>query len=228
MAARSIEDEAQRRDAFIELVREALGTQDVRPSGTAYPNEVHPADNQPAPVVNFDIRLNQKSSARRRDGGPVRSLERNFGYYFSVGGKGYVVLGPAALDPRSPVFTRMAAEHELFHAQHHVGDPRPLAERELEAWTHVFITFFHDVYSFRQRWAPLVGYYEEAGPAARKAALEALAAYYRTPPSTDGGTANAIRTAFEEWLARRKKDPATADAGLVADLEQAIAVSGQR
>lgn len=40
----------------------------MRLSGTAHAKQVHPEDNQPAPTVNFDVRLNQKMSAPLRSG----------------------------------------------------------------------------------------------------------------------------------------------------------------
>lgn len=224
-AAKALDDETVKRDTLLALVREALRTREVRLSGNAHNDQVHPDDNQPAPVVNFDARLNQKSSVKFRPSTVTRPLQNNFGYYFTSDGAGYVVIGPAALDPRSPVFTRMAAEHELFHANTHVGDPRPLEDRELETWTQMFVTFFHEVHRFNQRWAPMLAYYDEADPGERKAAIDRLAAYYRAPPSAAGDDAARleIRTAFEEWLARRKKDSSASGARLITDVEKAIA-----
>lgn len=198
--AKALQDEVQKRDAMLALVREALPSHEVRLSGT---------NNQPAPIVNFDERLEKT------------------GTYFLAQGTPYVVLGPRALDPRSPVFTRMIAEHELFHARRHVGDPRPLADRELETWTHVFVTYFHEVHPFKQRWAPLVSNYEEADPGERKAALDKLVNYYRTPPAAAGDEAGKadVRVAFEQWLGRRRKDPGTGLSKLVADLDRAITAS---
>ncbi|HXI14616.1 MAG TPA: hypothetical protein VNM92_18515 [Thermoanaerobaculia bacterium] len=220
--AKALTDEAKMHEAMLALVREALRSSEVRPSGTQHSDQVHPEDNQPAPVVNFDARLNQKTtyaSSGTRLEGPA--------YYFLAQGKPYVVLGPRALDSRSPVFTRLSAAHELFHAKNHVGDPRPISDRELETWTHVFVTLFQEVYPLKQRWAPLVSFYEAADPGERKAALDKLVHYYRTPPSTAGddkGQAR-LRVAFEEWLGRRRKDTATASSRLVADLDKAIAKS---
>ena len=194
--AKALQDETQKRDAMLALVREALPSHEVRPAGT---------NNEPAPVINFDTRLEKT------------------GNYFVAQGRPYVVLGPKSLDPRSPVFTRMIAEHELFHAKHHVGDPRPLVDRELETWTHVFVTYFHEVYPFKQRWAPLVSNFEESDPGERKVALDKLVSYYRTPAVGDEEAKAKVRVAFDEWLGRRRKDPATASSKLVADLDSAIA-----
>lgn len=221
-AAKSHEGEAQRRDALLVLMREALSKYDVRLSGSKHADEVHPEDNQPAPIINFDVRLNLKTSARGRSGAAPRSLQGNFGYYFSTGGNGYVVLGPAALDPRSPVFTRLAAEHEMFHAEHHVGDRRSLDERELETWTTMFVRYFHEVHQFRQQWAPMLAYYERATAGERQRAIERLATYYRSPPAgfEDEAGASTLRAAFRQWLARRQKGAAASQ--FVRDLERAL------
>ncbi|MBA2304130.1 MAG: hypothetical protein H0W08_16055 [Acidobacteria bacterium] len=221
--AKGLDDETQKREAMVALVREALVGREVRLAGTTHQDKVHQEDNQPAPIVNFDPRLNQKSSAQSRQGTPTRSLQGNFGYYFSYRGAGYVVIGPAALDPRNPVFTRMAAEHELFHAKTHVGDSRPSEARELETWTQMFVTYFHEVMAYNQRWAPMLAYYDDADTGERTGAIDRLATYYRTPPGDDAAK-TIVRTAFEEWLARRKKD--TAASKLVADLEKALRAGG--
>ncbi|HXG55456.1 MAG TPA: hypothetical protein VNJ03_08780, partial [Vicinamibacterales bacterium] len=154
----------------------------------------------------------------------TRSLATNFGYYFTVKGVAYVVLGPAALDPRGPVFTRLSSGHELFHAEHHVGDPRPLEDRELETWTAMFVNYFHDIHPFRQRWAPMVSYYEQANPVEQKIALDKLVAYYRAPPASveTKSDSAAVGAAFTDWVARRKKDAETSSSKLVRDLEAAI------
>jgi hypothetical protein len=200
--------------AMLALAREALSPMEVRASGATHSDQVHPEDNQPAPVINFDAGLNAKTTYATNG----VFLETSPAYYFLARGTPYVVLGPNALNPRSPIFTRMTAEHELFHAKRHGGDPRPLVDRELETWTHVFVTYFHDVHPFKQRWVPLVAYYEDADAGEREAALEKLVAYYRTPPAD----ADAVRAAFDEWLGRRRKDDKTMSSRLVADLERAL------
>lgn len=221
--AKALEDETERRDALLALVREALGSLEVRASGNTHADQVHPEDNQPAPVVNFDARLNEKTTYAT-DG---RRLETSPAYYFVAKGRGYAVMGPGALNPRSPIFTRMSAEHELFHARRHVGDPRPIVDRELETWTHMFVTFFHEVIPFKQRWAPLVSNYENADAGEQQATLEKLTSYYRAPPESAANAAAraGLRAAFDEWLGRRKKDEATASSKLVADLEKALVVA---
>lgn len=198
--AKALDDPAKRNEAMLALLNEALWPREVRLSGTSDAEHVHPDDNQPAPIVNFDPRLNQKQSARPRSGGSTRSLENNAGYYFSVSGVGYVVLGPAALDPRSPAFTVLITEHELFHAQNHVGDPRPLIDRELETWSTMFVRYFDVIHPFKQRWAPMVRYYDDADPGEQAAAVARLVDYYHAP-----GTTPEERKAFDEWLERRKK-----------------------
>ncbi|HXG59189.1 MAG TPA: hypothetical protein VNL91_09220 [Thermoanaerobaculia bacterium] len=219
-AAKAIADAGERTDAMLQLVREALAPHEVRLSGTKHPDHVHPEDNEAAPVINFDPRLQEKRSAPSRSGGATRSLRNNFGYYFSRDGRGYVVLGPAALDSRSPIFTVLAAEHELFHALHHVGDPRPLEDRELEAWSEMFVRYFHQVHPFRQRWAPMLAYYEEAAKEERKKAIERLAAYYRDPPSSSEEADSGLREAFRNWFEQRKTSDGSSM--LVRDLEAAL------
>lgn len=219
--AKAITDATKKGEAMLALVREALGSKEVRLSGNTHADHVHPEDNQPAPIVNFDPHLNQKNSYATE----ARRLETSPAYYFLGKGTAYVVLGPRSLDPRGPVFTKMQAEHELFHAKTHVGDPRPVPDRELETWTHVFVTHFHEVYPFKQKWTPIVTNYEEADPGERKAALDKLVAYYRTPPPAAGDDAGKakVRAAFDEWFARRKKDAESSSSLLVKDLEKALA-----
>ncbi|HXI14617.1 MAG TPA: hypothetical protein VNM92_18520 [Thermoanaerobaculia bacterium] len=222
-AAKALDDQTQKREAMLALVREALSSREVQLSGDLHPDQVHPDDNKPAPLINFDSRLNQKSSAQSRAGTSTRSLQNNFGYYFSFRSTGYVVLGPAALDPRSPLLTRLAAEHEMFHAMNHVGDPRSNPDRELETWSQMFVRFFHDVYQFRQHWRPMLSYYDEASAVEQKAAIDRLSAYYRDPSSAtvQGDAVPKVRAAFEEWLVARRKDMSSSR--LVNDLENAIA-----
>jgi hypothetical protein len=156
------------------------------------------------------MRLQEKRSAQTRSGAMTRSLKSNFGYYFTVDRVPYVVIGPAAIDPRSPILTRLAVEHEMFHAEHHPGDPRSLSDRELETWSSMFVRFFGDVHQFNQQWRPMFSYYEEATAAEREASIQRLARYYRAGDPK-------IQTAFEQWLARRKKDLPSSK--LVSDLE---------
>ena len=225
--AKALPSESERRDAFLALLREALTGRQVELSGTSVADHVDPVDNRPAPIVNFDMHLQEKKSFQANPAVSARSLATNFGYYFTAKRIPYVVIGPAALDPRGPVFTRMAAEHELYHAEHHVGDPRPLEDRELETWTAMFVNYFADVHTFRQRWAPMVAYYDDASPVERKIALDKLLAYRASPPASQMSQSDsaAVRAAFDEWLGRRRTDPRTAQSRLVADLEKAIGPS---
>ena len=213
-AARALDDPSLKKEAMLLLVREALSPHRVELSGEIHPDQVHPSDNKPAPIFNFDLRLNQKTSAQARSGVTPRSLQNNFGYYFSYQGVGYVVLGPAALDPRGPVLTRLAAEHEMFHAGHHVGDPRGGADRELETWTTMFVRFFDEVHQFKQQWRPMLNYYDDATPKEQVAAVQRLIQYRSAAPAP-------ARAAFDEWMVSRKTD--TPSSRFLQDLEQAIA-----
>jgi hypothetical protein len=212
-AAKALTDVTARNDAMLALMREALDPHEVQMSGTSNATNVDPDDNQPAPILNFDPLLNEKQSAAPRSGGPTRSLKNNFGYYFSYQGKGYVVLGPASLDRRDPVFTQLAAEHELYHAMNHVGDGRPLNDRELETWSKMFVVFFPRVHQYRQQWAPMLNYYDDASEPERAAAMERLVSLYQRSDS-------AIRNAFEEWLIRRREDRASSQ--MVSHLSAAL------
>lgn len=200
-AAKALTDPAEKAKAMLVLVKEALWPQEVRMTGAKGVEHVEREDNEPAPIVNFDPRLNQKRSARPRNGGATRSLENNAGYYFSADGVGYIVIGPAGLDPRSAAFTRLITDHEMFHAENHVGDPRPMNDRELETWSTMFVRHFDEIHPYKQRWAPMLHYYDNADEGEQKAAVARLVAYYRAP-----GTTEEERKAFDDWLERRKKD----------------------
>jgi hypothetical protein len=208
---------------------------------------VTPADYRPLPDLNFDLHLNSKTSKPLGAGAATRSLSPNYGYSFTDGGKTYVVLGPKVLNEDSPIFTRMYAEHEMYHAAHHFGGaaaspaapapapgpapaPAPAAkasDQELEAWTHDFLSYFHQLRSFRPAWAPLIGYYETASEAAQKSALALLIAYHKAPPSPPIAAADLpdVQQAFEAWIRRRLGDPATAAKKLVKDLSSALGIT---
>lgn len=212
-AAKALTDTGARNDAMLALIREALDPHEVRMSGTSNATNVDPDDNQPVPLLNFDPRLQEKQSGKPRSGGPTRSLKNNSGYYFSDQGKGYVVLGPASLDRRDPVFTQLAAEHELFHAMNHVGDGRPPDDRELETWSTMFVVFFPRMHQYRQPWAPMLGYYDDATEPERAATTERLLSFYQRADPT-------IRSAFEEWLSRHREKRRPSQ--MVSDLSTAL------
>lgn len=222
-AAQAITDTEQRRDAMVALVRQPLGGTgiQVEVAGNSSPTQVHPDDYRPAPVLNFDINLNNKSSWPSSPGAPTRSLSNNYGYFFTRGSAAYAIIGPRALDPRSPAFTRMYAEHELYHTQHHVGGTASFDDEELETWTQDFRNYFHHLYRFRQQWEPLVGYYERATQGARQRALDQLVDYYNNPP-VPADQAAAVQAAFGRWLRRRLRDPDDASKQLIQDLESRL------
>ncbi|HET7712678.1 MAG TPA: hypothetical protein VFL80_12170 [Thermoanaerobaculia bacterium] len=208
----ALPDRPEKHEAMLALLREALPGITVRLSGSTHGEQVHPADNQPAPVVNFDPYLNEKSTYSANP----RRLETSPAYYFVAQGKPYVVVGPNALNPKSPVFTRLHAGHELFHAKHHLGDPRPLPDRELETWTHMVVTYFRDLIPFKQKWLPLISFYGQSDESEQKAAVKKLVAFYR-------GADRDVQIEFDQWLARRRKDSATSTSKLVADLGKPLA-----
>ena len=209
---------AARREAMTTLVQRALCGTGLRVAvaGSRHTDRAHPDDYQKIPAVNFDPALNEKK-AWVGD----RKLSNNAGYSFNRGADEYVVLGPRVVDARSPLFARMYAEHELFHTEHHIGagaSQLPAADEELEAWTADFRRYFHQLYTFRMQWSPLVGYYEQASEAARRQSFERLVDYYNNPPVPEAER-EAIRAAFGRWLRRRLSSTEHRGARLIQDLE---------
>jgi hypothetical protein len=226
-AAQAIADPALRAAALLSLVQRALtgtGIQ-VGAAGNSSPTRVHPNDYQAVPALNFDVRLNDKRSWPATQGGPTRPLTQNYGYSFERSGTVYAILGPLALNLDSPLFTRMYAEHELYHTQHHLGPtagtPASRDDEELETWTRDFRNYFHQLHRFRMQWAPLIGYYEGATQAARQRALGQLVSYYNTPPVPAAEVA-AVQRAFAQWLRRRLADPGHTTKALIQDLESRL------
>jgi thiol-disulfide isomerase/thioredoxin len=208
-AAQKTMDLNARRDSMIVLVREALGPDVVvLPARNSVPNQPHPSDYSPYPVVNFDLRLGEKRDA-------------STSYYFNAGGQTYVVVGPGSLTPAGPARLLQNANHEIYHAVHHVGDPRPVLDREVEVWTHLFTTQFHSTYPYKMVWAPLLSSYQGASPAERRIALHALVNYYNSPP-VDAGCVADFRTAFTDWWGRRAKDTKNLNQQLVRDLQASL------
>jgi|GEM_PF-2583917 len=193
-------DAQKRRASFIALVQEALAgyTLFIVPDSSSS-GPVAPQDYKPAPAINFDLHLENKEywAGAGRQG----KLGPRTGYFFSAAGKGYAIIGPGVIDASTPVLTKMHADHELFHAQHHVGSNKSFNDRELEAWSDAFIHYFHQVYKAGGQWKPLIDYYEGATESARKAALTALADYY-------GKQSEEVQKAMLLWLKRRQRDMA--------------------
>jgi DsbC/DsbD-like thiol-disulfide interchange protein len=212
-AARALPEGPERREAFVSLARTALdGTGRVLAvAGTQSKTEIVPADYVPVPALNFDVDLNRKTSRRFSAATRVRSLKQNAGYYFTEHRVPYVVLGPLSIDRRDPDFLRMYVHHELYHAEHHVGDKRPLADRELEAWTRQFRYWFFRIRRYHQAWGPMVEYYEHASARAQRKALRELTAYYRRPPRELVPPADVaiVQREFASWLKRRFADKRT-------------------
>lgn len=229
-AARDITNITLKRDAMAALVRHALqgtGIQ-VYVAGESSPEQVHADDYEPAPVLNFDFHLNDKRSIRVGPGGTARSLSKNSGYFFTDNFIPYAIVGPRAINPNSPVFTQLYADHEFYHAQYHIGTELNRPDRELEAWTINFRDYFHKLYNFRSNWAPLIGYYQDATPATRQWAMGQLVGYYDNPPSPPILPANisAVQDAFTRWLLRRLQEPAYKNMQLIQDLEEIFQLGG--
>ncbi|MCU0491968.1 MAG: DUF4157 domain-containing protein [Chloroflexaceae bacterium] len=208
-AAKAITDVTQRRDALAALARGALSGTGIQlyVANTSSGGAVNPADYQVAPMLNFDIHLNSKTSSSTT-GGSTRSLADNNGYFFSRGSNAYAIIGPEAIDERSLYFTRMYAEHELYHTQHHVGSSQSFADEELETWTQDFRNYFHLLphrLPGAMQWAPLIGYYERASPGAQQRALQQLVDYYTHPPVPASEVPD-IQRAYAGWVRRRLRD----------------------
>jgi hypothetical protein len=199
---------------MLALVREALTSSglEVRPVGTTSLITIEPEDYQPVPIINFDMNLGEK---RRNEG---------TAFFFDYEGEPYVILGPGSLHTRGPVTTRAAVEHELFHARFHLGDPRPLADRELEVWTHVFTTMFHEMYPHKMLWSPLVSFYEDASRVEQQLSLDKLVDYFNNPPDPPVAPqcAPETRSEFMAWLERRINDEDTSSSQLIHDLQEKL------
>ncbi|HEV8323281.1 MAG TPA: DUF4157 domain-containing protein [Myxococcota bacterium] len=195
-AAQQEEDLDKQGTAMTALVQQAMCplATNVFKSGNTNSNATDPADNQPFPALNFDVRLNKKAS---RTG---RSLEPNFGTNFSKGKTWYAVLGPKAVDPVGAVVTQERGEHELRMIRNAPSRPQgeTRSDEELFTWTQDFINYFHrfldiPLNSGRPNWSTANTYYEgrttepkvePATEGARKAAIDTLVAYYKDPPET--------------------------------------------
>jgi hypothetical protein len=217
--------------AKAKLIRLALGEGiPVEVAGTSDSKFANPDDYQPFPTVNFDINLNSKrawSNRRgRREKETTHTLKSNYGFSF-VGIKDkkrikYLVLGPTALDARSPDFTRRAYEHELYHVQHHLERRGNDANEELETYTQDFINYFHLLRSYGESWKRPILFYElaEAGP--RKAALAQLVDYYKDPraknPLIPEEQVEGVKDLFAIWLSQRLND----DEKLSNDIDKTV------
>jgi hypothetical protein len=225
-AAKAETDATKRSAALGQLVQQALGTGTTVhtvPVGAT----LDPSQMKPTPAVNFDLNLNQKQSWPHTKGAATRPLKINVGYSFSKGSDTYVVLGPNAVDPRSPLYTEMSMRHEFFHVAHHLGagaakqqttgGQKPSDDdQELEAWTNDFTNYFEKLFPFRQQWAPLIEYYERASAGPRKTSLDAIVAFHKASDPK-------IQAALDRWLKRRQADASHTGKALVKDLASALA-----
>ncbi len=228
-------------DAMAALVETAIATtkKKVVAAKTSSGGNIDPKDYKALPTINFDINLNTKNSKPLSAGGSTRSLSQNYGYFFSDGGNLYIVLGPKALDPDSPIFTMMYYEHELYHSTHHAAKApasapaagpatKPVvktdAEEELETYTQDFLNYFHQLRSFRPAWMPLIEYYEKSSASEQATALARLKGYYAAPPVA-AADVDSVKKSFEAWVRRRLKDSATASKQLIVDLSKALGIT---
>ncbi len=210
-------------EAQADLVRLALGKSiTVSVAGTSDTEVANPTDYQPFPVVNFDINLNNKrawsNKPKNIQNKSTRSLDPNFGYSFR--GRGptrYLVLGPKALDPKSPDFTRRAYEHELYLHEHGYlqGATSAVidANQELDTWIHDFINYFHLLQPLGASWTMPIAYYEDAESDPRRAALNQLIDYYKDPraknPLIPQDQGEQVKDHFAIWFSKRLYDRST-------------------
>lgn len=105
----------------------------------------------------------------------------------------YIILGPNALDPIGPQFTRMAFDHENSHAgdfliQFAIGTPHAAtAGEELAIYAEMFSLYFLDMWDINNaacRWGladdfrPLFSYYVSASALDRDKAFDSLKLFY--------------------------------------------------
>ncbi|MGW4059386.1 eCIS core domain-containing protein [Amycolatopsis sp. NPDC004747] len=211
----------QRGAAMTTLAQQALGGLGitVRQAGTGHPNQVHPDDYAETPTLNFDPRLNLKTRFGQSGGG--RPIGDNVGYNFVVGGqrtgiRRYAIIGPSSLNPDTPLTTQQYAQHELsLVAATQPGPGQDANAQELRQWTEDFRGYFHQYAALpipqRPPWAPLAGYYEQAGAADRQAAVRRLVEYYNGQPE-------AVQRAMRSWARRH---PGTLTTDLTAALPTA-------
>jgi len=219
--------------AKADLIGLALGKGQDNPvavAGTSDSKFANPDDYQPFPTVNFDINLNSKRAwsnrRRRREKETTHTLKSNYGFSF-VGIKDkerfkYLVLGPTALNARSPDFTRKAYEHELYHVQHHLDRKGDDANEELETYTQDFINYFHLLRSYGESWKRPILFYELAEADSRKAALAQLVDYYKDPraknPLILKEQVEGVKDLFAIWLSQRLND----DEKLSNDIDKTV------
>jgi hypothetical protein len=214
-------------DTMATLLQRALcGTgRQVAVAGNSHTDRAHPDDYEKVPVVNFDGGLKDK-----KGWADDRSLSDNAGYSFERGADRYVVLGPDAVDAKSPTLSRMYMEHEVFHTEHHLGGKGSDvsdADQELETWTLDFIKYFAQLRSSYVQWGPLIKYYQDAGGGARASALAKLVEYYNNPPVPEPER-ESIRKSFGKWLRRRLASDEHGRKRLIQDLESRLHLAGAR
>lgn len=214
----------------IALVQSRLCKSTVALAGNKCASQEHPDDLQAVPTINFDPLLNQKrrfSHDRNCDGtrkrepgagsgsGKPEMLRDNAGHAFRAQKTKYVVLGPKVLE-KGPWEPKRTAEHELYHAEHHLESSDETHEHELEAYVQDFKKYFtlmgsmkrgpHDAATntqpdiyFGSSWMELARAYAAADAKRRPLYLDDLMEFYKeSPPPT--------QLLFREWLKRRDSD----------------------
>lgn len=202
-SAKKANDEA----TMVALVKQALGDKyDVRTARKTSKTKVVAADYHKLPAINFDINLNGKE---RPTGGDLK-LNRGLNFRDGKSGDKFAIIGPGALDPSSPLITRMYADHELYLAENKLvgtSEGRTSDDDELEAWSIDFTNYFHQYLSItanRPTWTPLLDYYASASNVeVKKASLAKLKTYYEKPVP-DPKEAERVKDAFSLWVYKWK------------------------
>lgn len=219
--------------AMVERALAGIGLQ-ARHS-TTNAARVREEDYAEAPVVNFDMNLNNKRTAAHVE--PDDSLAPNAGNSFRSrdGTRKFAVIGPkvfrgeegesvtAAEEPNprrrfdpTPDSVRMVAEHELLHVERHLGVAGEDANQELEAYTLDFVNYFHlqgrrynvttGAY-LGKGWGMLLRKYDEADDASKNRTFNTIVDYYNSPP----GDRALVKALFDGWVyakTRRGRRPA--------------------
>ncbi|CAM3577829.1 DUF4157 domain-containing protein [Kibdelosporangium persicum] len=219
-AARAITDVDQRGAAMTALAQQAVCTLGitVHQAGSSHPREEDPADYQATPVLNFDVRLNDKTRWRnsRRAG---QGLRTNAGHNFTDGPTHYAIIGPESLKDTSPLITAQYAQHELELVARTPQEGQGPDDLELLTWTEDFRRYFHQYVATmptnRPGWHPLLQYYDAANAATRTQSIERMTDYYNNPPVA-ADQVGQFRRAYRSWMRLR------AGAQMITDLEAAL------
>ncbi len=155
--------------------------------------------------VNFDARLNAKTRNASQYG------QTDFRQPAPDEIDIYIILGPNALNPIGPQFTRMAFDHENEHAgdfliQFATGTPHgATAGEELDIYVGLFSHFFLEMWEidstacswrFAEDFGPMFSYYVSAASGEQDSAFDSIAMFYDV--RVKGIPCNVMK--FKIWL----------------------------